>query len=426
MSCKKETLQENRINQLKERFLKNENNLTNLTKSISKSLTDKDFVKRVHESVTKARELGLDETFYLKELTLPESKKKIAKGVDHTTMLKKISNNFEGSYKINLKASLNNPDTEGPDTDMPEIEDILEANDYQIYWPYAEEWDGESTPAILIVDEFNKDEEIVPALIPIRDSNNRLIRYDTIIVNESYAMENPVWIVGENTELLYEEIPDLANGERVKDSVYFLPTPVATVTPTAPLNKISLASTGDNNVYKVDLGRFMAEKHYDPWLKGGSEFYLIFTETATNVAVSTTGDQLNTSTQINSIFVDRPRKTINKKQWVDVNKIAVSHWRPEVYKTALVIIEKDWSGLGSKEEKIPYDIPINYTENGQSKTYNLKGEIKIDKRDDYITTKTFDRNFIFSNLNKLGNSWAIYSEKGLNWTLPYTIGTSYH
>ncbi|WP_411973663.1 hypothetical protein ACLCDV_10865 [Sphingobacterium sp. Lzh-3] len=44
----------------------------------------------------------------------------------------------------------------------------------------------------------------------------------------------------------------------------------------------------------------------------------------------------------------------------------------------------------------------------------------------YITTKTFDRNFIFSDLNKLGNNWAIYSEKGLNWTLPYTIGTSYH
>lgn len=76
--------------------------------------------------------------------------------------------------------------------------------------------------------------------------------------------------------------------------------------------------------------------------------------------------------------------------------------------------------------KIIYDIPINYTENGQSKTYNSKGEIKIDKRNDFITTKTFDRNFIFSNLNKLGNNWAIYSGKELNWTLPCTIGTSYY
>lgn len=49
-----------------------------------------------------------------------------------------------------------------------------------------------------------------------------------------------------------------------------------------------------------------------------------------------------------------------------------------------------------------------------------------EERDDYITTKTFDRNFIFSNLNKLGNNWAIYSGKELNWTLPCTIGTSYY
>ncbi|MNK47790.1 hypothetical protein D3C87_666080 [compost metagenome] len=39
------------------------------------------------------------------------------------------------------------------------------------------------------------------------------------------------------------------------------------------------------------------------------------------------------------------------------------------------------------------------------------GEIKIDKRDDYITTKTFDRNFIFSNLNKLGNIGRFIQKK---------------
>lgn len=61
--------------------------------------------------------------------------------------------------------------------------------------------------------------------------------------HESYALEKPIRIAGENTELLYEGIPDLTNGERLKNSVYFRPAPVAKVTPTAPLNKISLIST---------------------------------------------------------------------------------------------------------------------------------------------------------------------------------------
>ncbi|MNL66401.1 hypothetical protein D3C87_1908600 [compost metagenome] len=60
----------------------------------------------------------------------------------------------------------------------------------------------------------------------------------------------------------------------------------------------------------------------------------------------------------------------------------------------------------------------------QGKTYNIKGDIIIEKRDDHITTKVYDRNYIFSNLNFSNNNWTTYSENGVNWTLPYTIGTS--
>ena len=254
--------------------------------------------------------------------------------------------------------------------------------------------------------------------------------------------QHPVWIVGENQELKYEELPRLADGERIKDGTLFLPIPEGDPTrlppptfppitgngpstpqkpgqPNPPKSTTPTTLPVDNNIYNVQLGRFMASKQWDPWLKGGSEFYISFTETAVNAPVGGTATDVGASAQINRIFVDRPRKTISKKQWVDVYQNAVSHWRKEVYKSAMIIIEKDLE-LGGGDKKIPYDIPFMVGD----KTYNLKGEFTMSSKDDLVTTKVFDRQYIFSNLNFANNQWTVHSAEGVNWTLPYKIGTS--
>ncbi len=139
--------------------------------------------------------------------------------------------------------------------------------------------------------------------------------------------------------------------------------------------------------------------------------YFLFTETTVNSTV--VGGPIGASTQINSIFVDRPRKTINKKQWGDVNKIAVSNWRPEFHKMTMVVFEKDWEGWAgdSDNQKHEFDIPVTYTDASSSlKTHNVKGSISVHKRDEHVTPKVFDRSNIFSNFNFSNNNWTIYTE----------------
>lgn len=357
----------------------NDREIVVLANKISNIGADIDAVNLVHQHAIQSTEYGLDEVFYIKELA---SKNKKIVG-------KLAGNNIKD---LDKKLSYN------------DIFSQISDQDYQIYWPYAENWDGKSLPAITFVSDDTKD-EIVPAFLPV--IKNGKMEMDVIMVDESYAEKKPVWII-RKSDLKYMDLPNFSEGEFVKNGVLF----------STAANTINAAQ---ENVYTMKLGRFMSSKHYDPWLKGGSEFMIYITETSVNTQLPGSPADLGATTQVNSIFVDRPRKTINKKQWVDVNAIGVSNWRPEVDKTTLVIMEKDWGGIsGGTKVEIPYDIPIV---GADGKTINVKGSITVLKEDDHVVTRVYDRKYIFSNLNFSNGQWTVYNNNnGVNWTLPTVIG----
>ncbi|MBB2951645.1 MULTISPECIES: hypothetical protein [unclassified Sphingobacterium] len=397
-------------------FLIKNNTYSEMGRIIANSVFDSKIVQEVYTNTKLSLSLGLDETFYLKDIV--NDVKKINKNIKSDLFISLINENLQNSPVSSKQANSKGlAGTSGID----KLKILLNEADYQIYWPYVEDWDGKEKPAIVFIDETNENNDKIAALIPLKDNP---VKFDTIIVDEDYAKKHPVWVLSKKSDLSYSEIPALASGERTKGNVYFseinhLEDKVSVSNQNLKSN-VNLVSNTATQIYNVKLGRFMATKQWDPWLKGGSEFYLLFTETSVNSNVGGNANEIGASTSINMIFVDRPRKTISKKRWVDVYKNAVSNWRPEVHKSTLVIMEKDWEGWGVDERKIPYDIPVTV----QGKTYNIKGDIIIEKRDDHITTKVYDRNYIFSNLNFSNNNWTTYSENGVNWTLPYTIGTS--
>ncbi|MEN5197497.1 hypothetical protein [Sphingobacterium faecium] len=396
-------------------FLNKDDPYSNMAKIIANATLDKNIVEEVYHNAKLSISLGLDETFYFRDVV--NDVKKINKNIKSDLFISFINKNLNASNVLSQKTR-----SEGTKSALVDkAKSLLLEEDYQVYWPYVEDWDGKETPAIAFVDSSNQHNDKIAALIL---SGVNPVKFDTIIIDEDYATKHPVWVLSKKADLTYDEIPALAAGERTKGNVYFSKeeqlTSKSVVVKEALRANVNSSNSTTNQIYNVKLGRFMATKQWDPWLKGGSEFYLLFTETSVNSSVGGSANEIGSSTSINMIFVDRPRKTIKKKQWVDVYKNAVSNWRPEVHKSTLVIMEKDWEGWGVDERKIPYDIPVTVG----GKTYNIKGDIIIEKRDDHITTKVYDRNYVFSNLNFSNNNWTTYSENGVNWTLPYTIGTS--
>ena len=122
----------------------------------------------------------------------------------------------------------------------------LSDSDMQIYWPYSDEWDGESLPVI--------------TYDPL-DGASKNVGYtlsgEEIVVSEEYARKNPVWVVNFNEdasyktiEMLRREDPDWGSGG----------------------GTISVKSEKDFKT--LILRSFRATRPYDSWLSGASEFFV--------------------------------------------------------------------------------------------------------------------------------------------------------
>lgn len=76
---------------------------------------------------------------------------------------------------------------------------------YQIYWPYSQKWNGSDLPVIT----FKTKES---PLLPQDENIGYRIKegfVETVLVNEEYAKQHPVWIINYNP-IPYEEYPDFA------------------------------------------------------------------------------------------------------------------------------------------------------------------------------------------------------------------------
>lgn len=360
---------------------KTDTKIIKLAEGLVESSLSLELVKEMHNDVSTSLKYGLDEVSYLTD------------AMKHTSTItsRKKASRLSASLQAN--------------SEYNDLMETIKMGDYQIYWPYSEDWDGKTLPVISFVDTDNEDDQFIAAFAPVKRGDK--IVMDTILIDEKYATNNPVWIV-RKSDIDYQALPNFSKGEFTKNGILFSTASQALV-------------SNQEKVYTMKLGRFMSSKQYDPWTKGGSEFMIYITETSVNTQLPGSPADLGATTHVNSIFVDRPRKAISKKQWADVNAIGISNWRPEVHKTTLVIMEKDWGGLsGGNEEDIPYDIPVT---GADGKTFNVKGSIKVITKDDHVATRVYDRSYIFSNLNFSNGQWTVYNNNnGVNWTLPTVIG----
>ncbi len=310
-------------------------------------------VREVHDGVTSSSSNGYDEEYTFADLVSHPGS-----GVGEELLQTRASVEYSEPLRDLLMASGKVPQTRASNfmTD-------LSATGLQIYWPYSEDWDGESMPVIT----FNPDD--VPGTAAgsgcagVDDGSN--VGYlreqlpngswtvKEVIVDEEYAKNNPVWVINRN-----------------EDSGYLTPQMVKAL---YPERSAAVATRSYDDCRTLVLKEFKAHRNYDSWFSGGSEFFVKCG--SLDGFTATTEDEIKLySPSVSDMMINVKRKQVGKA--VRFNTVLVSEWTPQLEECAFLMIEDDggrqtsWKASGVVKIK--------------SKSYGFEVELPFRRNDDLV------------------------------------------
>ena len=143
--------------------------------------------------------------------------------------------------------------------------ETLTLSDIQIYWPYSEQWDGESYPVITFDPEDGASANTGYRLKVENDGSRHV---EEVVVDEEMAKEGPVWVVNRNDdagftslEMLRREDPDWGEGGGA-----------IIVNPDRNAARSDGTKSGLRTLVLKD---FTMNRNYDSWFAGASEFFVL-------------------------------------------------------------------------------------------------------------------------------------------------------
>ncbi len=162
--------------------------------------------------------------------------------------------------------------------------EALAESDIQIYWPFSEEWNGETMPVITFDPEDGSDVNIGYRLITDDDGFRQV---EEVEVDEAMAREVPVWVVNRNSdagytslEMLRREDPDWGEGG---GNIIVRPSSRAGAARTSSVTGVARpydmagqagAEKSSGTMKCLVLKDFTMHRNYDSWFAGASEFFV--------------------------------------------------------------------------------------------------------------------------------------------------------
>ena len=240
--------------------------------------------------------------------------------------------------------------------------EALSASDVQIYWPFSELWDGSSQPVIT----FDPGGEAQCNEGYYRRADGQL---ETLLVDEQMAVERPVWVVNRNDdagfkslEMLRRENPGWGSGGEI----------------------VVGGSTKAEDPFKTLILRsFKANRSYDSWLAGASEFF-VKCGAIEDFTASTEAELRLYEPSITDFMIVVRRSQVGKE--VPFNAILVSDWSGQLDNCAFMIIEDD----GGTRTTWKCSTTVKY----ESKSYGFEIEIPLNSRDDIVWRGALTRRYI--------------------------------
>ncbi|MCR4565431.1 MAG: hypothetical protein K5651_05000 [Bacteroidales bacterium] len=263
----------------------------------------------------------------------------------------------------------------------------------QIYWPYSENWDGETLPVITFDPGDGFDTNIGWRLAP----DGSLA--EEVTVDEEMARNGCVWVINSNEDCELQPLSYL----RKTDPTWGLPDHGTIVVGTP--ERTAIAGTGATYGMSPSEGtkatkksktlllkKFTAKRHFDNWFSGGSEFFVKIGKVEDFKATTEAEMQLY-KPSITDFMVAVKRKDIGKE--LDFNALLVSEWTDQLSMCAFLITEDD-GGTITKWD-------CNAVVKINSKSFGFEISIPINSKDDIVWRGQLSGKYINATANLTGH-----------------------
>ena len=256
----------------------------------------------------------------------------------------------------------------------------------QIYWPYSENWDGESLPVITFDPGDGLDTNIGWRLTPAGSLA------EEVTVDETMARNGCVWVINSNEDSELLPLSYL----RKTDPTWGLPDHGTLVVgaPGVPRGtwgtpEGTKAATKSKTLL---LKKFTAKRHFDNWFCGGSELFIKIGKVEDFKAKTEAEMQLY-KPSITDVMVAVKRKDIGKE--LDFNALLVSEWTDQLSMCAFLITEDDGGTL--TQWNCNAVVKIN------SKSFGFEISIPINSKDDIVWRGQLSGKYINATANLTGH-----------------------
>ena len=327
-------------------------------------------LREVHDAVSASSANGYDEEYTMEDLfTVPGA------GVGD-----KATKAARRSYSMPLKDMITKYLSSTKASELPFTAAELEKSGLQLYWPWFDNWDGTSYPAITF-DPGDGARSNIGYKLEMGEDGALEVR--EIVVTEDYASKNPVWVVNANDDAAYPSIEILRKQADAGGGTIIIGKKGT---------RIGKRDDADTTILKtLVIKDFTMLRNYDSWLCGGSEFFVKCGAVEDFYALREE-DLRKYNASITDFMICVKRKDVGVTQ--NINAILVDNWREyqmdgEDYglkRSAFLIIEDD--GGEWTEYKIDAEVKV------KSKTYGLTLSIPLRSNDDIVWRGTLSSDYL--------------------------------
>jgi len=335
-------------------------------------------IREVHDAVSSSLANGYDEEYTMKNVFSSPGE-----GVGEEYLLTKSS---AQTYSTPLRDLLGNY-LKTRATKAEAVFDAstymknLESSDLQIYWPFSEEWDGETAPVVT----FDPGGEASSNIGYTLGDNGQMCRF---MITEEYARNNPVWVVNCNEDasqmsldVVRKNHPEWVEG----GNVIIGGATKAGVQGVRPCAEVSELRT-------LVLKNFTMNRQYDSWFRGASEFFIKIGSVESFTA-RTESEMYLYDPMVTDFLVVVKRNQLGVQQ--NLGTVLVSEWTDQLESCAFMIVEDD----GGTRTSWNCSAMVKYN----SKSYGFDITLPYNSRDDIVWRGQLTKRYIEATNNVTGH-----------------------
>ena len=306
----------------------------------------------VHDAVSSSSDNGYDEEYTMRQLF-------INPGSGVGDMESKSGKSYEKPlWKLIDDQVRSMSATKSLSMDPDKFLQALTESDIQIYWPFSDEWDGESMPVITFDPEDGAEVNTGYKLV-VEDDGSRHV--EEIVVDEEMAMEVPVWVVNRNDDARYTSLEML----RREDPNWGEGGGAIIVNPRQ--------TKSDGTLKTLILKEFTMTRNYDSWFAGASEFFVKIGYLE-DFNATTEAELKLYSPMVTDFMIVVKRSQVGVPQ--NFNAILMSDWSEKADACAFMITEDDGGTKTEWTSRAKVFI--------EGKSYGFEITLPLNVRDDIV------------------------------------------